>query len=310
MQRTLFRVAAVLSVGTLLASCGGGGGSRSVPGIAPVAPLAPNAASRQAETVVIPPPPGCTPIINVNPATHFPTRTARRFAGGEDFNLDATGCDYGIYLGPNVKHAEIEEAKIHGFNRIGIITEGAKNVRIRRTAVDGGGKIAGIEYTYDSTGSVERSFVTNAETGIEVIFGGRVLIGESYITNTSFLGVNVLEDASAVVEDVYIDNSMNLGSGVAVQLGSKGLVRNVTAIGAGKPTLFGPQFGFFFGYRDPHVEAKDNTAIGNQYGFGAYCVTSIPSVDELTDEHNRARNSTIKNYDVQTSNCAPPPPGT
>jgi hypothetical protein len=309
MQGSILRAAAFLSAGLLLVSCGGGGSS-SAPGVAPMAPLAPAAGSRRTESVVFPPPPGCTYIATVNPATHFPTRSAARFTGGEHFNLDATGCDYGIYLGPNVKHAEIEDARVHGAGRIQIITEGAQDVEISRTAVDDGGKIAGIEFTYDSTGSVERSYVTNAETGVEVIFGGHVRFGELYITNTSFLGVNVLENANAVVEDVYIDNSMNVGSGVAVQLGSKGVVRNVTAIGAGKPTAFGPQFGFFFGYRNPNVESKHNTAIGNQYGFGVYCVTSIPSVDELTDEHNRARDSTIKNFDVQTSNCAPPPPGT
>ena len=298
MCRVLFGLAVPLSAGVLLASCGGGGGAQSVPG---GAPLTPNAAVREIQTVVFPTPPGCTPVITVNPATHYPTRTARRFTGGEHFNLDATGCDYGIYLGPNVKHAEIEDAKVHGAGRISIITEGAQDVRIRETATNGG-PVAGIEFTYGSSGSVERSYVTNTETGVEFIFNARGLVGETLITNTTFLGINIVYNSQVTVEDTLIDNAMNTGSGVAVQnAGSVGVVRRTTAIGAGVPTPFGPQFGFFFGHGHPTVKAEHNTARHNQTGFGSYCVAGIDSADDLTDAHNRAVSSTVTNYDVNNN---------
>jgi hypothetical protein len=318
-MRDAVRLFTVLAAAALLSACGGGGGGSSPSTVLPGATM-PDAAARgvdaatrnaPAPLATASPPAGCTYVVTVNPATQLDkSRTAKRFTGGENLNLDASPCDYGIYLGPASHHARIEESRIHGGNRIGIIAEGADDVSIRETAINGG-PIAGVEFLYNATGSVENSFLTNSQNGVIIEFGARGLVGETYITNMSFLGINVLENATATVEDVSIDNSMNVGSGVAVQLSSTGKVRRTTAIGAGKPTIGGPQFGFFFGYRNPHVEITDSRAIHNQYGFGAYCTTSIPSVDELTDEHNRAVDSTIKNYDVVTDPtlCAPPPPG-
>jgi Right handed beta helix region len=325
MRPAAVRLFTVLATGALLCACGGGGGGSNspmaLPGVTAPGGVVPDAAARAVDTstrsapialATTAPPPGCTYIVTVNPATQLDhSRTARRFTGGEHLNVDATGCDYGIYLGPASHHARITDSKLHGANRIAIIAEGADDVQIQDTATDGG-PIAGIELIYNATGSVERSFITNTGSGVVIEFGSRGLVGESYITNTSFLGVNVLENAVATVEDVSIDNSMNVGGGVAVQLASTGKIRNVTAVGAGQPTAGNaPQYGFFFGYRTPHVEITDSRSIHNQHGFGAFCTAGIGSVDELTDEHNRARNSTLNDYLVVTDPalCPAPPPG-
>jgi|GEM_PF-4344937 len=302
-------------------------------GLAPQA-LAENSSTRSVQTVVIPPPPQCTPIINVNPATQLNhIRTARytdvpdghdndssgdrdREHGDGLRNIDGTGCDYTIYLGPKSKHARINNARVHGGAHIQIVSDGAEDVQIRETVVDGGQGAAicnvyttsckdGVWFAYGATGSIERSFVTNASTGVN-IQNARALVGETLITNTSFLGVNILLSADGTVEDTYIDNSMNTGSGVAVQLASKGVIRRTTAVGRGVSSSGGsPQFGFFFGHNHPTVITDHAKAIHNQTGFGSYCAIGINSVADLTNAHDSAVNSTIANYDVNNNPVGP-----
>jgi hypothetical protein len=246
----------------------------------------------------------------VNPATQFPTRTAKSFSPGRFINLDATGCDYGIYLGPSVHHARISFSRVHGAGRVEIIAEGANDVQISDSAIDGSGGLKGIEFDYGATGSIVRSFVTNTGTGINIIYGATGYVGQTLITNTSFLGINVLDNSTGLIEDVLVDNQMNVGSGVAVQLGSTGTIRRTTAIGAGQPTAVGPQYGFFFGYNQPQVTITDSTAIHNEYGFGSYCVPGITSAADFTHARDTARDSTVADYEVQTNPalCPPPPP--
>jgi hypothetical protein len=337
------RFAGVLAAGALLASCSAGGGSVSPP-VAPVPPpMAPAGAALQslAESSATrstlstsPSTVACTPIITVNPATHLnPTRTARfvnpdrdDFSGehGEHGergereglrNVDGTGCDYTIYLSPKSKHARINHARVHGGAHIQIVADGAEDVQIRETAVDGGQAPVvcnvfltsckdGVWFTFGATGSIERSYVTNASGGI-VIQTARALVGETLITNTSFLAINIINNADGTVEDTYIDNSMNTGSGVAVQLASKGFLRRTTAVGRGVPSVSGPQFGYFFGHNHPTVTTNHLTAIHNQTGFGSYCAIGINSVADLTNAHDSAVTSTIANYDVNNNPVGP-----
>lgn len=331
MRRAVVRPFTVAAAAAILAACGGGGGGSSVPVLPGT--TAPNDAARAATGVTrnapapaatTSPPPGCTYVVTKNPATQLDkSRTAKSFStGSEDaeesgehegdrggrgrLNLDGTGCDYGIYLGPKSKHARIRNARVHGAGRAQIVAEGTEDLRITETATDGG-VLAGIEFIYGASGSVERSFITNAFVGILYNFGSRGLVGETLITNTSFLGVDVTESSNVTVEDTRIDNSMNVGGGVAVQLGATGALRNVTAIGAGLPTAFGSQAGFFFGYHNPHVTTSHLTSIHNQYGFISYCISGINSAADLTNAHDVALNSTALDYLVLTSSCPTPP---
>lgn len=336
------RLAGALAAGALLAACGGGGGSVSPPVTAPQAPagmapqaLSEGASTRSAQTVVIPPPPQCTPIINVNPATQLNrTRTARytdipdrdgndssrdrdrdrdREHGDGLQNIDGTGCDYTIYLGPQSKHARLHDARVHGGAHIQVVADGAQDLQVRETAVDGGQAPVvcnvfttsckdGVWFAYGASGSIERSFVTNASTGVVIYNGAHALVGETLITNTSFLGVNILTNSNGTVEDTLIDNATNTGSGVAVQLASIGVIRRTTAVGKGVPSSGGaPQFGFFFGHNHPTVTTDHATAIHNQTGFGSYCAIGINSVADLTNAHDSAVNSTVVNYDVNNN---------
>jgi parallel beta helix pectate lyase-like protein len=332
MRPAAVRLLTVLAAGALLSACGGGGGGSRAPTVLPGATV-PDAAARSVDGVTrnapVPaattaPPPGCTYIVTKNPATQLDTsRTAKSFTtgSGEDaeesgehegerggrgrLNLDATGCDYGIYLGPKSKHARIRNARIHGAGRAQIVAEGSDDLQITNTATDGG-SFASIEFTYGASGSVERSFVTNAFVGIIYNFSSRGLVGETLVTNTSFLGIDITANSNVTVEDTRIDNSMNVGGGVAVQLGANGVLRNVTAIGAGVPNI-GIQAGFFFGYLNPHVSTSHLTAINNQYGFISYCVAGINSVTDLTNAHDVALGSTALPYFILTSACPSPP---
>jgi hypothetical protein len=330
LRLTVFRMFIIGAMAAAFSGCGGGGTSSS--SVVPGGANAPNGATLQAEgsrRIAISPtaPPTCTPIVSVNPATQLNhARTARFIAAsndGDEFsgedehgerarNVDGAPCDYGIYAGPNVKHLHIHNARIHGASRIQIVADGAQDVTVRESAIDaGGGSVCpanpcdGMWFAYGASGSVEHSFVTNAFTGIVIDFGSRALVGETRITNASFLGVNIYQ-ADGTVEDTLIDNSMNVGSGVAVQFPGTGTIHRTTAVGAGKPTAFGPQFGFFFGHGHPTVKIDHSTAKHNQTGFGSYCAIGINNVDDLTDAHNRAQNSTVTNYDVNNNpgvNC-------
>ena len=332
MRLAAVRLFTVLATGALLSACSGGGGGSSAPTVLPGATV-PDAAARSVDAVTrnapVPaattaPPPGCTYIVTKNPATQLDTsRTAKSFSTGSGegaeesgehegerggrgrLNLDATGCDYGIYLGPKSKHARIRNARIHGAGRAQIVAEGSDDLQITDTATDGG-SFASIEFTYGASGSVERSFVTNAFVGIIYNFSSRGLVGETLVTNTSFLGIDITANSNVTVEDTRIDNSMNVGGGVAVQLGANGVLRNVTAIGAGVPNI-GIQAGFFFGYLNPHVSTSHLTAINNQYGFISYCIAGINSVADLTNAHDVAQNSTVANYFILTTACPSPP---
>jgi hypothetical protein len=328
MRLAAVRLFTVLATGALLSACGGGGGGSTSPAVLPGV-TSPDAAARAVDTstrsapialATTAPPPGCTYIVTKNPATQLDkSRTAKSFSTGagdsesgehgradrDRLNLDATGCDYGIYLGPKSKHASIRNARIHGGGRAQIVAEGSEDLRIRDTATDGG-SFSGIEFTYGASGSVERSFVTNAFVGIIYDFGSTGLVGETLVTNTSFLGIDITANSNVTVEDTRIDNSMNVGGGVAVQLGATGVLRNVTAIGAGVPNI-GPQAGFFFGYNNPHVTTSHLTAIHNQYGFISYCVTGINSAADLTNAHDVALTSTALPYFILTSGCPTPP---
>jgi hypothetical protein len=328
MRLAAVRLFTVLATGALLSACGGGGGGSTSPAVPPGvtspdgAARAVDSATRNAPAPVTtaPPPAGCTYVVTKNPATQLDkSRTAKSFTtgsgegaeesggrgGGGRLNLDATGCDYGIYLGPQSKHARIRNARIHGAGRAEIVAEGSDDLQITDTATDGG-SFSGIEFTYGASGSVERSFVTNAFVGIIYDFGSTGLVGETLVTNTSFLGIDITANSNVTVEDTRIDNSMNVGGGVAVQLGATGVLRNVTAIGAGVPNI-GPQAGFFFGYLNPHVTTSHLTAIHNQYGFISYCVTGINSAADLTNAHDVALTSTALPYFILTSGCPPPP---
>jgi hypothetical protein len=316
------RLAGVIAAGAILAACGGGGQTTPVVPGSPSFGAAPAAQSggRSSVAVVTAPTPtptptpkpspgtSCTPIVTVNPATQFPTRTAKSFSPGRFINLDATGCDYGIYLGPSVHHARIADSRVHGASRVEIIAEGADDVEISDSAIDGSGGLKGIEFDYGASGSIDRTYVTNTGTGINLIYGATGHVGLTLITNTSFIGINVLDNATGVIEDVLVDNQMNVGSGVAVQLGSKGTIRRTTAIGAGKPTAVGPQYGFFFGYSQPQVSITDSTAIHNEYGFGSYCVPGISSAADFTNAGDTARDSTVANYEVETNPALCPAP--
>jgi hypothetical protein len=308
-RSALARCAFVVSALVLAACAGGGSQSRVVPSDGSTAPLS---VSRSGAAVVTatpspsPTPAACTPIVTVNPATAFPTRTARSFSGGSHLNVDATGCDYGIYLGPASHHVRIADSKVHGSNRISIIAEGADDVQIQATATDGGA-IAGIELINGATGSITLSSVTNTQSGIVVENGARGTIADSLVSNTSFIGINILGSSTGVVDNTIVDNAKNLGSGVAVQTGSTGTIRNVAAFGQGLPTALGPQFGFFFAYGNPHVTVRDTLSVHNQTGYGVWCVPGFTSAQQLTSQANRAIDSTLTDYDVRTSNCPAPP---
>jgi len=333
------RLASVLAAGALLASCGGGGSANPpvTPAVPPMMPagIAPQSVAESSATrstlgasAVV-----CTPIITVNPATQLNhSRTARfvdpdrdDFSGEQEGehgegarNIDGTGCDYTIYLSPKSKHARINHARVHGGAHIQIVADGAQDVQIRETAVNGGQDPVvcnvfltsckdGVWFTAGASGSIERSFVANASTGVVIYNGAHALVGETLITNTSFLGVNILTNANGTVEDTLIDNATNTGSGVAVQLASIGVLRRTTAIGKGGPSSGGaPQYGFFFGHNHPTVTTDHLKAIHNQTGFGSYCAIGINSVADLTNAHDSAVNSTLANYVVNNTpgiNC-------
>jgi Right handed beta helix region len=302
----LLRCALAAAACSIVAACAGGGSSsRAIPSAG--TPTEQSAArSAAAVAVASPTPAPCTPIVTVNPATAFPTRTARSFSGGSHLNLDATGCDYGIYLGPASHHVRIADSKVHGSNRISIIAEGADDVQIQTTATDGGA-IAGIELINGATGSIALSSVTNTQSGIIVENGARGTIADSLVSNTSFIGINILGTSTGTVSNTIVDNAKNVGSGVAVQTGSTGTIRNVAVFGQGLPTALGPQFGFFFAYGNPNVTVRDTLSVHNQTGYGVWCVPGYTSSQQLTATGNRAIDSTVTDYDVRTSNCPAPP---
>ena len=312
---------ALAATGAILAACGGGGGGTSATPPVVGQGSVPMASARALDVSTRSAPVTCTPILTANPNTKLnPTRTIR-FVGvpndGNDEeegqhedrvrNIDGGGCDYGIYLGPNSKHARLRHARVHGAGHIQVVADGAEDFRISDTVVDGHGSDAtgdGIWFAYGTTGSVERSIINDAFDGIVIINNARGLVGETLIKNMSFLGINV-QGSNVVVEDVRVDNSMNVGGGVAIQYGSTGNLRNITAIGSGQPTVLpGPEDGFFFGNGAPSTVTTHNlTAIHMQRGFASYCAIGVNSVADLTNAGDRAINSTIAPFTVQTTGC-------
>ncbi len=150
--------------------------------------------STLALTLVLSPAYACDPVSTMNSGT----KTAETIAeSGMSYtgNVNATGCDVGIYIGADVQDVSIEDADIYGANFSAIYAENATNVTVNQVTISdignhvneqfspNGGQYGRAIFWYNSTGTITNSEITNYQkTGIDMRAGSQVTITGNTIT--------------------------------------------------------------------------------------------------------------------------------
>jgi len=272
-----------LFFGVAFAACSGGGGSAfsSTNNTTPVLPDAlhrarvKHASSRTS----------CTSIDTLNPNSDFAGLgfTTAAYNGGDNLNVNATGCTYGIYLYPGATNLHISHASVDGASRFEIFAEGVSGVSIDHTVVNGAGGSSGGGIAFrGASGTLSNASIYNTKgVGINIL-----------ANNACFAGIGTCVEPNVTVRYTTIDNSRTTGDGIDVigcclpQVATASL-SNTSVTGANLATppgrsevdLYGAQTGF--ASFDANVSATYDQSIDNQVGFDAYCSTGFTNSSDL-----------------------------
>ena len=247
----------------------------------------------------------CIAIDSVNPKSDFHTLgyTAGAVSGGDHLKIDATGCDFGIYLYPGAPDLDVDHAKVKGAFRAGIFVESVTGVSIEHTVVNG-----------NSSGSDDGTADPSSFSSEGIAFhGASGTVNNTRIFNTQLSGMNIMANngcfvlvktpcmlSNVTVDHVTIDNSASTGDGVdilgtfyptfstAVITHSKVIGGNLSALpGVSEVDIAGaPQTGV--ASFDGNVTLNDVTARNMQIGFGIYCSNSnVNSLADLKNNHDK-----------------------
>jgi hypothetical protein len=153
-------------------------------------------------------------------------------------DVDATGCNIGVYYGPGA-HGKVEQANIHGANYFGIVNNGADVDILDSTVSDIGekpfngtqhGKAIYFVFGSAATGSIKRNFIWAyqkggiivngsasrvdieqnrviglgpvsfiAQNGIQVAYGAKARVRQNFVTGNSYTGSNLASSGGILV---------------------------------------------------------------------------------------------------------------
>lgn len=286
------RLTAVIIAAILLSACGG----HSTAGLTPsVSPNGQNTKSTEPASG------SCILIDTVNPNSDFAGLgfTAKSVNGGDNLNVDATGCTYGIYLGPGSTNLHVSNAKVNNASRVQIFAEDVSGVAIDNTVVNGTafGRSPVNDGRHCSLGGIAfrgaSGTLDNSRVYSPLGFGVNI-VGN----NACYTGVGTCYEPDVSVDHTTVDVSQGTGDGFDVIGGLLPKLATIsithsTVIGPNTSTLagaseidpYGAQVGF--GFQSATITAQYDTAINNQIGFESFCSTGLSSLAELEASHDR-----------------------
>jgi len=248
----------------------------------------------------------CTPTgfyrdgINMTAANINPTSTVTS-------NIDATGCNIGVYFGPG-KNGSLNGATIHGSNYYGVVVQQAKvNVKdsnvyqIGETPLNGDQHGVGIYYatvagvtngdctTGSTKGTVDGNSVSSYQkagivvdcTGSNVTVENNIVQGQGPVNYIAQNGIEIGVGANAKVTGNIVTGNSYTGAGGA----SSGAIL----------VFGGPVYG---GDYTTNTQVTDNIVIGNDVGVYASNLLSCSSTSCLpstTKTHIAVEDNTIAN---------------
>jgi hypothetical protein len=208
-------------------------------------------------------------------------------------DVDATGCNIGIYYGPGA-HGRVNLANVHGANYFGIVNNSA-DVDITNSSISDIGEKpfngtqhgVGIYFVFGSNarGKIEGNSVWSYQKGGIVVNAGtsQVNIERNTVTGlgpVAFIaqnGIQVGYGAKAKAQQNYVSGNSYTGSGETASAG---------VLVVGGDCNFGPLI--------TGVEVQDNTATGNDVGIW---LTNLDAScnPPATPTRNTAKHNTLIN---------------
>ena len=219
-------------------------------------------------------------------------------------DVDATGCNIGIYYGPNSR-GKVSKATVHGANYFGIVNNGGK-VDVKKSTIRDIGEsplngsqhgigISFVQDTLGSSGEISDNKVFNYQKGGIVVrgLGNKAQIKDNEVTGAGPVdwiaqnGIQVSDGAKANVHENKISGNSYTGAGLVSSggvliFGGCGLaiVKDITI---DKNVLVGNDVGVWLFNADPacslaspsrtNITVKDNkvsnSAVNNTSGWGA-----------------------------------------
>lgn len=236
----------------------------------------------------------CTSIDTLNPNSDFVGHgfTTAAYNGGNNLNINATGCTYGIYLYPGARNLHISRAKVNGAYRVQIFAEQVPGVTIDHTTVNtaGGSSLGGIAFR-GASGTVSNASIYNTTT-----FGLNIVAN-----NACFGSPGTCMEPNVSVTYTTIDNSKSTGDGVVVigaavppATTATASISHTMVIGANLAIppgvsavdIYGAQTGFAI--FDGDANATYDQSINDQVGFDAYCSAGFTNSANLNRvQHNK-----------------------
>jgi hypothetical protein len=239
----------------------------------------------------------CIPIDSVYPNSDFHGLgfTAGAVSGGDHLNVDATGCNYGIYLYPGAPNLHVDHAIVKGAFRVTIFAEDVTGVTIDHTVVNG-----------TSAGTADPNSFSDGGIAFR---GASGTVTNTQVFNITGFGMNIVANngcfepalapcmlSNVTADHVLIDNSATTGDGFDVEGAfyptpfSTAVITHSTVIGGNLSTLpheseidnDGAQTGV--ASIDGDLTLKDDKVINAQVGFDVYCSNS--NVNSFADLKN------------------------
>jgi hypothetical protein len=172
-------------------------------------------------------------------------------AGNLSGDLDATGCNIGVYYGPGA-NGNVSGANIHGANYYGVVNNGA-NINVQNSTIS----------------DIGEKPLNGTQHGVAVYFCGGVGLPTERCANSN---------AKGNIQGNYIWNYQKGGIVVNGPLANSNITQN-TVIGQG-PVDYIEQNGILVGY-GAKASVNQNSVFGNSYTDGAIatcsgtCVSSV-----------------------------------
>jgi len=246
----------------------------------------------------------CTLIDSVYPQSDFAGHgfTAAAVSGGNNLNIDATGCTYGIYLYPGAPDLHISNSVVRRASRFQIFAEAVPGVSIDHTVVSG-----------TSLGKADPSSVSNGGIAFR---GASGKVTYSRIYNGINVGMNIVDNnacfgatngtcmpPNVTVTNTMVDNSQTTGDGFAVIGGPYpenqpvASISHTTVIGLNSAVLpgtsqlemYGAQVGFATDAAT--IRLSYDSAVNDQVGFDIYCSNGISGPGDLKVQHDTVKYS-------------------
>ena len=214
-------------------------------------------------------------------------------------NVDATGCNIGIYYGPGTT-GTVSRANVHGANYFGVVNNGG-HVDVKRSSIHDIGEsplngsqhgvaIAFVQDAPNSSGSITDNRVWNYQKGGIVVRGvsTRSRISDNIVTGSGpvdFIaqnGIQVSDGAKANVHENVVRGNSYTGPGGASSGG---------ILVYGGCNGFAPVTG---------ITVDENVLVGNDVGIFLFngngtCGTASAAPTNITATRNRISNNAVNN---------------